>query len=274
MNLSPLLPLPQDWEPTRATLHTYAKAVSVIARAHAVPDPRWWHVSLTVEPIGLTSDSMSLPDDGTFSLRMDLRDAAAIWETSGGEVRVVPLNAGLTGSQFGERLIEIAAEFGLEADYDRERFANDEERGYESEHAVAFFDALLNVATDLSVHRSTLNGDVGPLQLWPHGFDLAFEVFGTKMIEHTEGGVATASPSQLNLGFYPAGRAYFYSNPWPFVGDELLGVALPEPASWNTGDWEGSILYYDELLSLDDSETTLLEYARTVYDAAWPTLAE
>ena len=121
----PLIPMPEDWEPTRATLHTYAHALGVIARAHAVPNENWWHVSLKVKPTGLVTDTMPLPGGGTFALRMDLRSHEAVLETSEGEVRAIPMAVGMTGTEFGRELIEVVGEFGLSADYATEKFADD-----------------------------------------------------------------------------------------------------------------------------------------------------
>jgi len=81
------------------------------------------------------------------------------------------------------------------------------------------------------------------------------------------------SPAQLNLGFYPRGRPYFYSNPWPFEGDALLPVELPYGASWHTDGWEGSVLYYDEVAGRPDGRERVLAYARAVFAAAVPTLS-
>jgi hypothetical protein len=121
-------------------------------------------------------------------------------------------------------------------------------------------------------HRNLLGGEVGPIQLWPHGFDLAFEWFGTRKEVFEEDGKVTEHPSQLNLGFYPAGRAYLYSNPWPFEGDKLTDVELPSGAQWNTEGWEGSILHYDEIQVDPDATEAVLAYAKAVYAAAAPTL--
>lgn len=267
MNLPPLLPLPEDWEPTRATLHHYARAIGVIARAHGVADPRWWHVSLRVRPTHLATGAMPLPRGGTFALRMDLRTATTVWETNGEDALTVPMDAGMTGTEFGDRLISIARGYGLEGDYERSRFESNEHREYDAEAAGGFFAALVNVATNIETFRESLEGETSPVQLWPHGFDLSSEWFGTRLVEYD----GQMLPAQLNLGFYPAGRAYFYSNPWPF-SEGLLDAALPEPAAWKTDDWSGSILYYDELLAVDSPEHTLAEYARAVHDAARPTL--
>jgi len=178
------------------------------------------------------------------------------------------MDAGLTGSEFADRLISIAATYGLEGEYERERFESDEPRAYDSQAATDFFTGLVNIATHLEMFRASLDGETSPVQVWPHGFDIAFEWFGTRLVE-SEGRML---PAQLNLGFYPAGRAYFYSNPWPFAADDLVGISLPAPAAWKVDGWTGSIVYYDELLSLDNPEQALVDYARAVHDAARPTL--
>lgn len=267
----PLVPLPDDWDPTRATLHVYANALGVIARAHAVPNEQWWHISLKVRPSGLVTDTMPLPAGGTFNLRMDFRSHETILETSTGEIRTLSMASGMTGSEFGRKLIDIVGEFGLAADYVTEKFADEEPRAYDPAAADLFFAVLVNIDHNLEIHHSSLTGRVGPLQVWPHGFDLAFEWFGTRTESYEEDGVTKESPAQLNLGFYPAGRAYFYSNPWPF-DPSLVDAELPGPAEWHTEGWEGSILYYDDLLATEDPTALLLEYAKTVYDVAAPTL--
>ena len=65
-----------DFEPTRATLHAYAHAAAVVSRAHAEPDPRWWHASLKPVPNGLAADPVPLPDGS------DLRISAQLIETA------------------------------------------------------------------------------------------------------------------------------------------------------------------------------------------------
>ncbi len=250
--------MPADWETTRATLHSYSHALGAIARAHAVSHPKWWHISLKVVPTGLVTDAMPIRDGGTFWLRMDLNEHAVLAETSTGDRHRVSMRDGLTASEFGNALLAIVGDLGLYGDYAREKFEGDEPRDYDPADAEQFFAALVRIEHNLQLHRVAVDGPVSPLQIWPHGFDLAFEWFG-------------AGESQINLGFYPAGRAYFYSNPSPFDAS-LTGNELPVPAAWHSEGWEGSILYYDDLLSGDDPEATLLEYARAVFELAAPGL--
>ncbi len=266
----PFPELPEDWEPTRATLHAYSLGIGAIARAHGIAHPRWWHVSLTVRPDGLVTDPVPLPSGGAFHLRLDLRTHVAVLETSDGEVERIGLGDGLTATDFTGRLTDRLAGFGLEGPYDTARFEDDDPRPYVPEHAGAFFGALVEVAAVFETHRASLPGEVGPVQLWPHNFDLAFEWFAPGGQRHG-GGRAGAAP-QINLGFYPATPAYVYSNPWPFVAERLDPVPLPAGGEWHHGDWEGAILRYDRLQGDPEGPGKLLVFARAVYEAAAPTL--
>ena len=264
--------LPVDFEPTRATLHAYANAVAALPRVHAVAHPKWWHISLKVRPDGLVTEAMPLADGGAVFVRMDPRNDEIVIESSSGDRRSVPMDQGLTATEVGDALIRAAAEMGLAGEYDRAKFENDDPRPYNGEHAAGLFEAFVTVEAAIAEHRNRIGGEVGPIQLWPHGFDLAFEWFGTEKVPHEEDGETTELPSQINLGFYPAGEAYFYSNPWPFDRDALLAVELPEGARWNTEGWEGSMVQYSDLAGQSDGVERFLEYAGIVFDAASPLL--
>lgn len=269
----PRLPEPDDWETTRATLHAYVRGAGAIPETHAEAHPKWWHVSLNVRPQGLVTDDMALSDGGTFNVRLDLISHAVVVETSAGQATTLSMTEGATGTEMGDQIIAAVAELGLEGDYNREKFENDDPRGYDPVAAGVFLAAANNVNGVFEQHRASLSGDVGPVQLWPHGFDLATEWFGTRIEKYEEEGEVTEYPSQLNLGFYPGtDRPYFYSNPWPFEGAKLASEPLPHGAQWHMEGWEGSIIYYDQLQGDPGAATKLAEYARAVFDLAAPTL--
>ena len=255
-----------DWEPTRATLHAYALAVSAIPRAHAEPKQRFWHLGLTVTPEGLVTDDIRLPGGGSFRVRMDLQRHLVVFD--GDATAAFDMMGGLTGTEFADQLVRAAGELGLGGDYLRLKFENPEPRQYDPGAAERFFGVLLEVSRLFEVHRAGVSGESGPVHLWPHGFDLSFEWFGTKTGIHD----GVEYPSQLNLGFFPAGRPYFYSNPWPFDKKALVGTPLPSGAEWFTDGWEGTILYYDQLVGDPEGPQKLLEYARAVFEIALPTL--
>jgi hypothetical protein len=267
----PLDSLPENLEPTRATLHAYALAVGAIPRVHALAHEKWWHSSLKVDVAGLATERMAF-GRGTFRLCIDLHHHEIVLETSRGDERRFSMREGRTGTEMGDALIAAVAELGLHGEYARDKFASDEALTYDPEVASAFFGVLTNVEWTLATHRATLGGSVGPVQVWPHGFDLAFEWFGTRVERSEDHGETVAAPAQLNLGFYPRGDAYFYSNPWPFDAEALVDVVLPFGAVWQTDGWQGSMLRYADVAGLPDAADRVLAYAKAVFDAASPTL--
>jgi hypothetical protein len=271
-----ILPVFEHWEATRATLHAYSKVVGAVPRSHAVFHPKWWHISLKVGPEGLVTDTMALPGGGIFALKMNLLTHQIQLNTSRGEAFFWPMNEGWSANLMAEQILGTVARLGLEGEYARQKFENDEPRAYDPAHAATYFSVLVNVAQAFQQHRATLPGEVGPVQLWPHGFDLAFEWFGPRQVVYEEHGEKTTYPAQINLGFSPGEpnhpQPYFYSNPFPFETDQLLDHALPHGARWHTEGWQGSLLEYAALTEGADGLQKLRDYARAVYDLASPGL--
>ncbi len=266
----------EDCQATKESLHLYALAMSVVPRAHAKFHPQWWHITLKVTPEGLVGNEIKLPDGGSFKLRMDFGKHAVVLETSRGESKEFGMAAGLTATQFGDQILAAVADLGLEGEYEREKFENDEPRAYNKEQAAAFFRVVTIADRVFKKQREGLSGERGPVQLWPHGFDLAFEWFGTRVERHEENGEMQEYPAQLNLGFSPGESShpapYFYSNPWPFEGDQLTDKQLPHGARWFTESWQGTLLEYSNLVGDPEAEQKLLEYAQGVYEITSPTL--
>ena len=267
-----LFPSLDGFEPTRQTLHNYANVIGVVPRAHAVFHPQWWHISLRVTERGLQTAVMPLSNGGNFWLELDLHQHRILLQTSFGGTQAFSMMAGLTGTEMGEQVLTAVTNLGLTGSYAREKFESDEPREYDPTQAENFFAALSNIHRIFAAHRATLTGSMGPIQIWPHGFDMAFEWFGTRVETHEEHGEVQEIPSQINLGFYPGGDPYFYANPWPFEADQLLDKPLPAGATWHTEDWQGSTLAYHNLVGDDQAEARLRAYAQAVFDLASPTL--
>jgi hypothetical protein len=258
--------------PTRRTLQLYARSLSALARACAPAHPNWWHISMKVAPHGLVTDNIPLPGGGILAGRLDFHRARVVLEDSDGRAWSIPMNAGLTGSQMGDRVIAIAAEAGFNGEVERNRFENDEPGVYDAGAVANFFTALIRADRAFKRHGARLGDDAGPVRLWPHGFDLAMEWFGTRVESYNEGGKQVELPAQLNLGFYPGednDASYFYSNPWPFDGDKLLSRPLPAGASWHTEGWQGAMLPYTAVRDEDQ----LVEFGVAVFEIASPLLS-
>lgn len=262
--------------PTRRTLHKYARAVGVIAGSHTLPQSHYWHTSLKVLPDGLITDNIPLPDGAIAGLRLDLRRHEIVLSAGDGRRQTFDMRAGLTADEMGEQLIRALAELGLEADYAREKYRSSDPRPYDPEAADRFFTTVVSADRIFKRHRAGLPGTVGPVQLWPHHFDLSVEWFGGRRERYVENGVGTELPAQLNLGFQAGdddSESYFYSNPWPFEAQMLLGRSLPEGASWHTEGWQGTILPYSIVRADARAEERLLAYAQAVFELASPTLS-
>lgn len=270
--MTTLPPLPADFGPTRATLHAYALAMGAIPRAHAERHDKWWHAGLTVVRVGLQTAPVPLPNGRSALLTMDLTEHEVRVDAGDGAVTGHSMLGGSTATQLADALIADATALGLGDDYERDKFENDEVPIYDPEVATAFLETLTAVHALMEDHRRSLTGDVGPIHLWPHGFDVSFEWFGSRVETYEENGQVTEYPAQLNFGWDPNGDGYFYSNPWPFEGEELLSKELPAPASWHTEGWEGSMLPYVDVAGRADGAEVVRAYARRVFELALPTL--
>lgn len=265
-----------NWAPTRDTLSQYASVVGVVPRALADSHPKWWHISLKVQDDGAATDSIPHPESTgvTFQLLMNLRAHSVDLSTSEGKNRSLSMTEGLSAARFGNRLLSMLGELGIEGDFEREKYENDEPRVYDPEAASSFRDVLIRTSPVLGLHKSGLTGETGPIQLWPHNFDLAFEWFGTRLVPHGEDGEL---PSQINFGLAPGdsshAEAYYYSNPWPFE-DSLTERELPQGAHWFTESWKGSLLPYAEIAGDPAGEEKLAAYFRAVYELSSPLLTE
>jgi hypothetical protein len=263
----PFAPLPADREPTRAALHAYAHGATALSRIHGIGHPQWWHVSLKLRPGALATDPVPLPGGDVLEVRLDVHRHDVVMVTGAAEVASFSMRDGASGTEMADGIIAVGAELGLEGSYDRTRFESEDPHSYDPAHAAVVMAAFTDAARVFAFHNASLQGTTSPIQLWPHNFDLATEWFGTKMVVHD----GRPLPTQLNLGFYPRDRAYFYSNPWPF-DESLLGAPLPHGAAWHTEGWQGTVLYHDQIAGDPEAPAKLAAYARAVFDLAAPTL--
>jgi hypothetical protein len=272
-----LFPSLEGWEETRETLSLYAKAVGAVPRALAEPHPKWWHISLEVRPEGLKTTEMQISRDLRVSLLLDLRAHALRIMGTGREEERLPLDQGTPATAFGDQILERLRAWGIRAEVERDRYQEAGQREYDREMAERYRGSLVAIDHVLEAHKSAIGGDTGPVQLWPHHFDLAFEWFGTKRVRHEEQGQIEELAAQINFGFAPGdathAEPYFYSNPWPFDRG-LLEIGLPAGAEWVTEGFEGSRMGYEQLAGAPGGPQRLLAYYQRVFQAASPSLME
>jgi hypothetical protein len=273
------LPSLEGWEDTRDTLHTYARVIGVIPRTLAKPDPRWWHISLKLNDDLLWTDPIHHPsiDRRELRLNMDLRTHRINIQAGQEYLESYEMTAAPSGAELAGQISKCLAELGIQAEFDWEGVENDQIRKYDPDSAAHYLTALKLVHAAQAEVKANLDGETGPIQLWPHNFDQAFEWFGGREIVHRQGGKESRSQAQINFGFAPGDKShaspYFYSNPWPF-DPGFISIRLASGARWFDGSWQGSILPYESLVDDQHANTALIEYYLSVYTGVAPSLQE
>ena len=267
--------LPTAWMPTRDSLRSYAQILGAIRRNLVPPDPRWWHISLQAIEEGLTTGGMEVAGGGELALTLDLGGHRLTALRGGEMLEEWPLDGGLSSAILGRRVLEAVRGCGAEVSDNFNPKEDDERRAYVGAAAESYVAAQRSTRDVLASVREGLEGEVGPVQLWPHHFDLSFEWFGTRKVSHEEGGQVVEAPSQIGFGFstgddsHPA--AYYYATPWPFE-KELAEAPLPNGALWHSEGWEGGLLPYEAVRR--EGGDLLASYFERVYEVASPRLTD
>ena len=258
--------LPADWEATRASLQRYAHAVTALPRAGAPSHPRWNQVAMEVTPYGLVTAATPLGDGTQLVSAINLEDHQIVI-SAGDATRVFDLTDGPTPLEVGEAIAAIAAKHGSTIEVDASRYEDDSIQVYDSAHASAFLDVATTVADAFGEINAGIEGEITGPHLWPHGFDIATEWYSDKVVDYD----GTPTSAQIAIGWYPAGDAYFYANPWPFE-DSWTDVELPGNASWNTEGWYGALLNVADI-SEESGAENVVALGEAVHAIAGETLS-
>ncbi|MQC26123.1 MAG: hypothetical protein DWG76_01555 [Chloroflexi bacterium] len=266
-----LFPQLGDWHETRETLHAYSKVLGAIRGAFTPEHPKFWNLSLLPYTAGLTTTHIPFPLDekSNFSLSLDLRNHYVVFSTSEGQVDQIRLMEGHTATALGDQILDRLADIGVKGDLPRDKFENDDPRPYVMDQAERYFSVLSHVARIFEDFKSDLQEETSPVQLWPHHFDLSFEVFGNFKVDGSE--------SQIGIGFAPTDSsqsgAYFYANPYPF-DEAVTKQLLSASATWFTDSWKGALLPYAEIAEHPDGASKLDTFLQAAYLAEKPYISK
>lgn len=269
------LPTLLEGATTRDTLHRYCKVAGALRRMLSPSHPLWWHISLAAYSEGLTTTPIEISDHaGTdLEIRLNLR-RHRLEIVRGSESRELDLTAGLTATELGERTTQLLADLGVEGEFDASHYADDGARLYDPGSAEEYLLAVQWVASRFTNAAQEIGGDTGPIQLWPHHFDLSFEWFGTRTITSEGEAEAEGSRAQIGFGFSlgdnSVSEPYFYATPWPFE-QQITSHELPLGAAWYQDQLKGALLLYETLAA--EPGTLLEDFIKTVHSVASPGLA-
>lgn len=276
----PALP-PQEWAPTRRTLHQCAQMLGKLKLALRAPLPEWLHASLLLTPQGWTTGAM--PSAGrTVQGDLDVVAGEMRLATSGGRAIAIRLSDGRTVADIWTDFRMALDELGVDAiiwDKPQELTdptpfaANTDDRTLDLEHARRFHAVLALIGGVYEEFRSPFFGRTA-VPFWWGGFDYAVLLFSGRHSEPPgDSGYILRhdlDAEHLNAGFWPGSDTdppnfYAYLHPRP-DGCEVAPVA-PDIAGWTEtmGEW---VLPYDELRTLEEPERALLAFLTSVYDIA------
>lgn len=256
------------WQPTRDTIHSYARVLGTVRRALTPKRRHWSHISLRMTSTGFTTTPI-LAGRMTLELVLDLTHHQLVLTTSRGVEWRQPV-CGQSPARFGETLLGTLAYLGVQPEVDRSRFSDDQIGAYDPRAAERLWQVFSQIDAVFRQFQGQLRGETSPVQLWPHHFDLALLWFSSRIVPGADPADEDSADEQMNFGFVTGDASvaepYFYVTAYP-LPDQLPGVALPEGTVWHSEGWQGAILTYASLLESTDPAKTLLAFLQELHRA-------
>jgi hypothetical protein len=274
----PPLPLKQ-WQDTYRTLHMWTQIIGKIRMAASPPLNQWWHVTLYVNPRGLTTGPVPYPP-GIFEIQFDFqRHELDISTSESGRVSR-PLRPESVAAFYGG-VFEQLSSLGISVEIDKKPqevadpvpFDRDFSHcSYDRQYAHRFWRILVSSSKVLERFRARFQGKCSPVHFFWGSFDLACTRFSGRAAPPRKGVISGPAYSHevSSAGFWPGGGAvdgpayYSYTVPPP-AGIEKEPIR-PAAARWNPGLSE-FILMYDDVRGAASPEQALYEFLESTYDA-------
>ncbi len=257
-----------DWQPTRDTIRGYAQVMGKIRRALTPRQKHWWHVSLRAATTGLTTTS--IPSGSvTFEMLLDLTGHKLVISTSRGEQWQKPLR-GQSVNTFCEESLAALNSFGIQPKIDRALFSDTTPGAYDTAAVERLWRTFSQIDALFRQFKGELRQETGPVQLWPHHFDLALLWFSGRLVPGQDPDNEEYADEQMNFGFVPGDEGisepYFYITAYP-TPDGLTSAPLPDDAAWRTESFTGAVMMYESLVTADDPGEKLLAFLRIAQQA-------
>jgi hypothetical protein len=282
----PSLPF-AEWKDTAKTLHMWTQVVGKIRLALTPWMNHSWHVTLYLTSRGLTTSPIPHPS-GIFEIYFDFIDHTLRILNSGGEYRPVELKP-RSVADFYKAVMTALDELKMPVEInllpneiaDPVPFDKDEEhRAYDPEYANRFWRVLLQSDRVFKDFRSDFCGKCSPVHFFWGSFDLAVTRFSGRRAPEHPGGVPhlpdavtreAYSHEVSSLGFWPGNEMMpdpiFYSYAYPAPDGFSEAKVRPALASYNA-QLKEFVLPYEQMRQSESPDATLLEFARSTYDAA------
>jgi hypothetical protein len=282
----PALPF-SEWKATCRTLHMWTQVVGKVRLALSPWTNHSWHVTLYLTARGLTTSPIPFRDR-VLEIRFDFVSHELRLLTSDGRLKTIPLRA-QTVAQFYRGVMEALRDLGIEVHINTTPNEvdpaipfeqNETDSAYDPEYANRFWRVLLQSDRVFKEFRSEFCGKCSPVHFFWGSFDLAVTRFSGRRAPQHPGGVPhlpdaitreAYSHEVSSLGFWPGNEMMpepiFYSYAYPEPRGFSEAKVQPSSASYNS-QLKEFVLPYEEVRKAESPDATLLQFARTTYDAA------
>jgi hypothetical protein len=289
-SLSSLPELPLDaWERSKITLHLYSQIVGKIRLKMTPRKNHWWYLTLYVSPKGLTTHAIPYMDGyQTFEITLNFLTHQLEVVTSRGDVGSIPLEDGLSVSQFYHQLFALLKQFDIPLkivavpfdvpNIDKPFADITEYHSYQKEYIERFWRIMMWVDGVFKEFSGRFYGKTCPVHLYWHHMDLAVTRFSGKK------GPAMAADARLSdkdaythevisFGFWAGDEtvrgAAFYGYAYPSPEGLDKEPLHPGIAQWVDNNGSAmAMLMYDDLRKEANPRQALLEYLESAYQAA------
>lgn len=282
----PELPF-SEWKETAKTLHMWTQIVGKIRLALTPWTNHSWHVTLYLTARGLTTSPIPF-GQRVFEIRFDFVSHELRLLTGEGGLKVIPL-VPQTVAKFYGAVMSALGELGIEAHFSTTPnevdpaipFEKNETDGsYDREYANRFWRVLLQSDRVFKEFRSDFCGKCSPVHFFWGSFDLAVTRFSGRRAPEHPGGVPHLPDSVTreayshevsSLGFWPGNETMpdpiFYSYAYPAPAGFAEAKVQPAFATYNA-QLKEFVLPYEQMRQTESPDATLLDFARSTYDAA------
>ena len=251
---------------TRNAMHAYARVLGNCLKALRSKRKHWWHASLRPSLNGLTTGVVRATND--FELELDFRHAVLRARTTMDSGRDVGLN-GQSATEISDAIRDLMSATGIGSS-EVEQFVSANEtlaanswQQFSTSHAQSMGQVLRSIATEMETFRASIREETSPIQLWPHHFDLSMIWLPGEKIPGQDPADEEYSDKQMNFGFAFGDEGipepYFYVTAYP-TPDLMTETRLPSGSEWKTGGFNGAVLTWRSLCSVNDPSGYLQEF--------------
>lgn len=288
----PELPL-EAWEESKITLHYY---LQVVGKLQFVLNPKqnhWWHITLRIDPEGISSQPIPA-GDRTLRILFNFLDHRLEIHCSNGTNQSFPLRNGLSVGEFYHQLMEKLKELGVTVSfYDRpfdmplnKPFSQITEHAtYQPEWVQRFWQGLLWTDLVFKEFSGRFTGKTSPSQLYWHHMDLALTRFSGRQAppmpeDARQSDKEAYSHEVVSFGFWAGDdqvrEPMFYSYTFPAPEGLDKEPLKPKEAGWQESNGSPmALLSYQVLQQAEKPAEILLDFMESAYQAGakraeWP----